>query len=123
MILLTICILEEKFWVDDGCHKDTGNPLPADDFIGSYQSKSFLAGVRCCRNNIGTTECENLVDCPSGSVSYDEAASKCKDLTGYDRLCTKDEILSDICCGTGGKCNHWPVWTSTSMTGNYISFT
>ena len=117
---LTIYVLEEKFWVDDGCHKEKNNPQPADDFTGSYQSKSFLAGVRCCRINAsGNSECKNLVNCPSESVTYDEAASKCKNQTNYDRLCTKDELLSEVCCGAGGQCNHHPVWTSTSIIGKY----
>merc|ERR1712228_281993 len=29
------------------------------------------------------------------------------------RVCTKDELLSEVCCGSGGDCDNHPVWTST----------
>merc|ERR1712020_667205 len=29
------------------------------------------------------------------------------------RLCTKEELMSDECCGTGGNCDSHLVWTST----------
>lgn len=114
----SICNLEEKFYVDDGCHKPD-EAVPVDDFPGSFQSKSFLAGARCCKVETGgNVECVNLIHCVNEPlVTYDVAASKCEAEPGYERLCTKDELLSDICCGKGGQCNHHPVWTSTS--GNY----
>jgi len=44
-------------------------------------------------------------------VTYDEAAKLCSD-EGL-RLCTKEELKSDICCKTGGGCHSSAVWTST----------
>ena len=29
------------------------------------------------------------------------------------RLCNRDELLTDICCGTGGNCDNHLIWTST----------
>jgi len=34
------------------------------------------------------------------------------------RLCTKDELFTEICCGTGGQCDNYQVWTSTLKPGN-----
>ena len=50
--------------------------------------------------------------CPTDATTYDYAVSECTQ-TGH-RLCTKDELLSDVCCRTGGDCDNFPVWTSTS---------
>ena len=55
-------------------------------------------------------------------MTYAEAADKCaaeglREGLRY-RLCNKNELLEDICCGTGGQCDDYGVWTST---GNVIS--
>ena len=54
-------------------------------------------------------------------VTFDEAADHCAANYQDYRLCTKDELLSDICCGTGGNCDSRAVWTSTSDT-NQVPF-
>ena len=36
------------------------------------------------------------------------------------RVCTKDELLSEICCNTGGNCDNHPVWTSTLEPGDCL---
>ena len=88
-----------------------------DDYPGSYELKTFQAGVRCCKyNSDGSLECDTVGTCP-GSRTYDQAVSDCQGLSGFDRLCTKTELLSNECCGSGGQCNHFQVWTSTSLTG------
>ena len=54
------------------------------------------------------------------SNSYDQAVTMCRNHI-YDqdpnivnfRLCTKDELESNICCKTGGNCDLHLVWTST----------
>ena len=43
--------------------------------------------------------------------NYFDAEAECVEL-GM-RLCTKDELLSNMCCGTGGQCDSKLVWTST----------
>ena len=98
------------YYVEDGCQSEEGI---ADDFVGSFQAKSFSAGVRCC--GVKSVKCVTLGFCPGDFTNYDDAASKCSSING--RLCTKEELLSDVCCGTGGDCDNWPVWTSTSMPG------
>ena len=99
---------EEKYYVDDGCKTEYDNN--PDDIVGSFQSKSFLAGVRCC--TISGSACVTPVDCTFQATTYDYAVSVCTQI-GY-RLCTKDELLSAVCCRTGGDCDNFPVWTSTS---------
>ena len=88
--------------------------------LGSYQDQSANAGVRCCAMN-GLT-CVTPGDCRSENenaiiVSYAEANSQCNAF-GH-RLCTKDEMNSGICCGTGGQCDYYPIWTSTPELGTY----
>ena len=98
-------------YVDDGCHSEADQSH--DDFAGSFQPKSFSAGVRCCGMEKGT--CVTIGSCPADFTTYDDAASKCASKGG--RLCTKQELLSDVCCQTGGDCDSWRVWTSTKMSG------
>ena len=97
------------YYVDDGCHSEKRTP---DDVIGYYEDESSVAAyVRCCSDD-GTT-CDTFSNCNRGNqlVAYADAEQKCID-NGM-RLCTKDELLSDICCGTGGNCDSRAVWTST----------
>ena len=100
-----------QWYVDDGCHVEviTG---PPDDVAGSYQPISFKAGVRCC--SMDGSQCNTPGKCPGNSTYYD-AVDKCAAI-GM-RLCTKDELLSDFCCGKGGGCDTHAVWTSTG-SGN-----
>ena len=99
-----------RFYVDDGCHTDGGK---ADDFAGTYELPSFEAGVRCCSMD-GTT-CNTFGLCPGQSTYYD-AVRECEERKM--RLCTKDELFTEICCGTGGQCDNHQVWTSTLKPGN-----
>ena len=97
-------------YVDDGCHSEGSSP---DDIVGFYQPGSSEAFVRCCSDDGAT--CATFSNCQSSGdlVSYAEAVSKCT--TNGMRICTKDELLNDICCGTGGQCDSYGVWTSTSV--------
>ena len=95
------------FWVDDGC---TRSGTPHD---GSFQYKPYEAGVRCCSNDGAT--CSTPLSCDNTKMSYVDAESKCFD--DNRRLCSKADILSDICCGTGGNCDSYEVWTSTTDSG------
>ena len=97
-----------KYWVNDGCNTK-GFP----ETIGSFQEKSHLAGVRCCSND--GSICETPGNCPADNMSFDDAAQECAGLG--KRLCTKDELVAEICCGTGGMCNLYEVWTSTPSSG------
>ena len=86
-----------------------------DDIVGFYQSESSSAFVRCCSTD--GTSCSTISDCTDSGdlVTYAEAADKCaaEGLPGSYRLCNKNELLEDICCGTGGQCDDYGVWTST----------
>ena len=95
--------------VDDGCQSERRTP---DDFEAFYQPESFGAYVRCC--SYDGSSCVTPESCRNKRflVSYADAETKCKDL-GM-RLCTWDELLTDICCGTGGDCDNYLVWTSTA---------
>ena len=99
-------------YVDDGCHKERNTP---DDVVGFYQPESSEAFVRCCSED--GASCDTPSDCkdPTNLVNYSRAESICS--SNGNRLCTKDELLTDICCGTGGKCDSYGVWTSTRNTG------
>ena len=109
---------EARWYVDDGCHSEcrivNGKQHCIDgiddDYIGTFQTNSFGAGVRCCSND-GTTCKTQKGACP-GESTYSEALKKCSDI-GM-RLCTKAELLTEMCCKTGGWCDSHPVWTSTT---------
>ena len=106
----------DTWYVDDGCHTEGNDADSYDDLDGSYQPNSFLAGVRCCTTD--GTSCQTIGSCPGASTYY-EAETECLNLG--ERLCTKDELLSEVCCGTGGSCDNYEVWTSTmesEETGN-----
>ena len=85
-----------------------------DDIVGFYQSGSSLAFVRCC--SIDGNSCSTISDCrDSGDLAtMAEAVEKCA--AEGKRLCNKNELLTDKCCGTGGQCDNYGVWTSTSST-------
>ena len=102
--------------MDDGCHSEDDENV--DDVVGSYHSKTFKAGVRCCSKN-GST-CTTTMTCGKDYLSYDNAVSHCAEQGR--RICTKVELLNEICCGTGGQCDQHAVWTSTSESGTGIYF-
>ena len=83
--------------------------------MGDFQRETSSAYVICCsEDSFDGSPCKTIGNCESESekVSYAEAKSKCY----YEgkRLCTKDELLSDICCKTAGKCDSYAVWISTA---------
>ena len=98
-----------QYWVDDGCI------ARGREKVGSFKETSYLAGVRCC--SADGSECVTPPDlkCPDDNMSFDRANQKCVFL-GM-RLCTKDQLLSGVCCRSGGFCDHHEVWTSTPDPG------
>jgi len=100
---------EPSYYVDDGCSSDNNTP---NDVMGFYQEESYTAHVRCCSSN--GNSCDTPFDCTDSSnmMTYAEAESECS--SSGMRLCTKDELLSNVCCGAGGQCDHAYVWTSTA---------
>ena len=98
---------EEKYYVGEGC-PNNGNKDEA-----TFKPKSYQAGVRCC--SCDGKSCQTDLRCPTDHMSYDNANAEChkKGL----RLCTKDELLDRVCCGTGGDCNRHLIWTSSVEPG------
>ena len=120
-ITLLYPLIVPRWYVDDGCNNEceiiiNGQSMCADgisdDLVGSYQSNSFQAGVRCCDGNTCRTE----GNCP-GVATHSEAVDICSEIGEEWRLCTKDELLSEMCCRTGGNCDSSAVWTSTLEQG------
>merc|ERR1711953_84404 len=92
----------EVHWVADGC--GTNN------FGGAFAPNDERHGVRCCSN--GGSTCKTTFNCRSGNkLTFQEAEDYCAN-EGL-RVCTKAEIDSRVCCGSGGGCDHFRVWTST----------
>ena len=52
-------------------------------------------------------------------MSFDNAALKCQEM-GL-RLCTKDELQREVCCGMGGGCDNHLMWTSNLESGMYLA--
>ena len=104
-----------RFYVDDGCHTEKSGKKSGgkDDYNATFELSSFEAGVRCCSMD-GTT-CDTFSKCP-GKSTYCDAVRECEEKKM--RVCTKDELLSEICCDTGGQCDNHPVWTSTLEPGD-----
>ena len=98
---------EAMYWTDDGC------PTSGTDVDGSWQSKSAPINVRCCTYD--GTQCGTPYDCPDNQASYDDAVAKCAE--NNRRLCTKEELVGGVCCGNGGSCDSYSVWTSTPRSG------
>ena len=124
--MTTLHLFVEMFYVDDGCH--SGEKGENDDVVASFEPKSFKAGARCCAKDstgvsclshtITKLFCGNEDDSYDELLTYDEAVIHCE---GFgSRLCTKFEILSEICCGKGGNCDNRAVWTSTSKSGIFL---
>jgi len=110
-------LLEEEdeevwYWVDDGCHTEHDrHPV---DYVGAYlQGTQDGAFARCCAGD--GSSCTSPQNCLKGQPgTYAAASAVCHGL-GL-RLCTKDELISEVCCDTGGLCDNSPVWTSSAYT-------
>lgn len=119
------CVRMPEVYVDDGCQSERkrNKKNPTDDMIGSYWLTTLRAGVRCCLEDAteGLT-CTTETDCTEeeGHVTYAEATATCARADPPRRICTKDELLTDICCKTGGGCDNHAVWTSTLKSDNPV---
>jgi len=96
-------------YVTDGC---------GEEIIGHYETKNFKAGYRCCSHDGQTCTTPNATIPHCGrnllKKNFEEASSICK--SNKQRLCTDQELLTGVCCGTGGLCDDGEVWTSTTST-------
>ena len=104
-------VVEEFYYVDDGCHSEGNDPELEDDYVGFYQGEFSKAGVRCCSSD--GTSCATPSTCTNSNDwrNYADAEAECA--ADGMRLCTKEELLSDVCCASGGQCDSYLVWTST----------
>ena len=102
---------DDRYYMGDGC------PFQGSTVDDRFQPQSFQGGIRCCSDD--GKSCQTPGDCPKNSVSYEIAAMKCQNM-GL-RLCTKYELLSGVCCSTGGNCDSHLVWTSTSESGTHLN--
>ena len=105
--------LEEtlKYYVLDGCKKNANDFSPNFD-PGYFANEEITAQVRCC--NIDSSSCPSQSrSCANEDpLSYLQAKAYCEG-EGL-RLCTKEEIEGKKCCGKGGQCDQYAIWTSTS---------
>jgi len=87
---------DTEYYVDDGCHSEG---TTADDVTGFFQSETSEAFVRCCSSD--GSLCDTVNDCTNSNnlMNYANAEEECNAI-GM-RLCTKDELLTEVCCGSG----------------------
>merc|ERR1739838_1019421 len=79
------------------------------DFDGN--DFGYDIGVRCCKDEDDGTVTGYSPDCDAYPATYDDAVKVCTEDNDY-RLCTRDEMESDITKGTGCRFNHVYSWTS-----------
>merc|ERR550534_2532551 len=70
----------------------------------------MLHAVSCCSKD--GSKCTTSRSCDGFGLTLAEAEKYCAD--EGNRLCTREELASGICCGTG--CDDTAVWTSTKIT-------
>ena len=97
----------------DGCLSDE-----QDDYERSYELKTYEAGIRCCTDS--DNSCETIGECPDNATTYDDAVAKCAAVG--KSLCTESQLLDDKCCGKGGNCDHFHVWTSSKRFQSKYNF-
>ena len=68
-------------------------------------SDSQTSAVRCCSLDGGSCE-SKIPDC--STLSFSKAQQKCSEFRM--RLCTKEELSNNICCGTGCSFDLKLVW-------------
>merc|ERR1719487_1406050 len=100
---------EGSEWAVDGCTRsNTKSVQPR-----QLQPTARVA-VRCCSMN-GRSCASSRVGCPR-SQTFEQAKATC---ARYQmRLCTKEEMASNICCGTGCMFDNYLVWTSASSSSS-----
>ena len=90
------------FWVEDGC------PRAGKTVTGCFMPKDFETCVRCCSHD--GMSCTTPLNCGAQNnwMTYDDAEAKC--VESGKRLCKKEELLDNVCCGKGGGGDNWLVW-------------
>ena len=85
-----------------GCNADYANAIQHDqDMISTTKT----GAVRCC--SFDGESCKSKIpDC--STLSFSKAQQKCSEFRM--RLCTKEELSNNICCGTGCSFDLELVW-------------
>ena len=100
----------KRYYVANGC------PTSGSGEGRSFREMSVESGVRCCSKD--GKSCKTPIDCSNTKMSYEDAIVKCQEI-GL-RLCTIYELLSGVCCTTGGGCDGYAVWTSTEESDGHL---
>lgn len=101
-------------WGVEGC--TTEHDHKQRDYLPRELKLDARAAVRCCLHTRGRIECaSSSVGCPK-QKTYAEGKKICEDKSM--RLCSKDELESNVCCGTGCNFDSFLIWTSTEFVGN-----
>jgi len=109
--------------VFDGCKKSGENSVEQEVNVGSKQLASKPPGAtgkaiatRCC-NAQGKLQCKSQQGSRKGkgcyplSSDYATSASACEDIGAGWHLCTKEQLLTNKCCGTGCDYDQHYTWT------------
>merc|ERR1740123_12791 len=98
--------------VDSFCQIDTDNQV-----IYKSTKHDYDIAVSCCSDSADGTVTGHRPDCSSHPATYQNAVDLCI-AKGY-RLCTEQEMLSDVTKGTGCWYNAAYNWVSDDCTDPY----
>ena len=102
----------EAHWTADGC------PALAGKVEMELHPNDMKFAVRCCSDSSdGNVECSSIKygsdECFPHEASWTDAAAQCS--AHGARLCTKEELLKDVCCRSGCGMDGLAVWTSSKQ--------
>jgi len=102
----------EAHWTADGC------PALARKVEMELHPNDMKFAVRCCSDSSdGNVECSSIKygsdECFPHEASWTDAAAQCS--AHGARLCTKEELLKDVCCRSGCGMDGLAVWTSSKQ--------
>ena len=116
--IISVSFISEvgKYYVDNPCQSE--QEYDQNSLAGTFQPESLKARVSCCGMNGATCVTKgNATENCIHTATYHEAVSQCTAMNM--RLCNRQELLSNICCGSGAmKIRRYDVaWTSTKEPG------
>jgi hypothetical protein len=110
LLLSLVHVAASGHWVGDGCSN------AKDPWV--IQDDRLFAAVRCCSRSFAACYSNSANACLPARANFSAASQICA-LQG-ERLCTKSELASNICCGTGCGYDTVLVWTSTEGTAHWM---
>ena len=107
---LILVIQDNRFFVGNACARD-----------GSFEPKSSKARALCCKFDGSSCIAVPNSSCEKNKLNlrYHDAEVECQKI-GH-RLCSKDELLSNMCCKASENCDQSSIWTLTSESGMFYS--